>query len=265
MSGPSRFDGALTTYENAALVQRSVVDALSKALFACAQDAPRQFKNVFEFGCGTGMLTRALLAHTTPQTLWLNDASPAMLAHCCDQIERKVNVRRLLGNAETLAWPQEMDLIASSSTVQWFAEPLGVVAKAEKALRSGGMLALTGFLPGTLEEVTSLTGVGLRYPSAQDWQRVLTRRMQLCAFTELPQTLVFDSPRDVLEHLRSTGVNGIARRFAWTRRTLQAFCDDYCRLFEVDGDRVRLTYRPWMAVARKHMSNAAINDTTNAA
>lgn len=258
MSETSRFDSALSTYENAALVQRSAVNALSKALFATTSDDLPHFKNIFEFGCGTGILTRALIAHTRPHTLWINDASPVMLTHCCDQIEKienKVNVKTLPGNAETIAWPQKMDLIASSSTVQWFAQPLGVVSKAEHALRSDGVLALTGFLPGTLEEVTALTGVGLNYPNAQDWQSALTRHMHLITFMELPQTLVFDSPRAVLDHLRSTGVNSVTRRYTWTRRTLQAFCHDYRCQFAVDGDKVRLTYRAWIAVAKKHVAS----------
>lgn len=250
MSGPSRFESALTTYENAALVQCVAVDALSNMLFPSGSDSPQKFKSIFEFGCGTGLLTREILRHVQPQTLWLNDASDAMLEHCCHRFENQVTVKKLPGNAEVLAWPTHMDLIASSSTVQWFEKPLVVVQKAAAALRTGGVLALTGFLPGTLGEVTSLTGVGLTYPTADEWRATFRSRMHLDTFLELPQTLLFDSPQDVLQHLKATGVNSVARRFFWTRKSLLAFCDDYRTKFSTDGNRVRLTYNVWVAIAR---------------
>lgn len=250
MFGPSRFESALTTYENAALVQRVAVDALSNLLFPAGSDSPRNFKSIFEFGCGTGLFTREILRHVQPQTLWLNDASDAMLDHCCHRFENQVTVKKLPGNAEVLAWPTQMDLISSSSTVQWFEEPLVVVQKAAAALRTGGVLALTGFLPGTLGEVTSLTGVGLTYPRADEWRAALKSRMHLDTFLELPQTLLFDSPQEVLQHLKATGVNSVARRFFWTRKSLLAFGDDYRTKFSADENRVRLTYNVWVAIAR---------------
>ncbi|MGN1209624.1 MAG: methyltransferase, partial [Duodenibacillus sp.] len=240
---------AVGTYENAAIAQRIAVDELTRALFASRIDTHQNFKSIFEFGCGTGLLTRSLLEHTRPQTLWLNDASVAMLGHCCAGISDRIHVEKLPGNAESLEWPKNVDLIASSNTVQWFAKPLDVVPKAAAALRAGGVFALTGFLPGTLAEVTSLTGVGLTYPTADEWRQTIKSRMQLETFLEVPQTLFFDAPQEVLLHLKATGVNSVALRFSWTRKSLQAFYDDYRKAFKTHEGQVRLTYNLWIAVA----------------
>lgn len=251
MSGLSRFDSAVTTYEEAAHVQRIAVDALIKDLFTVVSKSPQNFENIFEFGCGTGLLTRKLLEHVHPQTFWVNDASPAMLEHCCRQLEKGVVLKRLPGNAEMSTWPSSLDLIASSNTVQWFRRPLDIVQKTAAALRRDGVLALTGFLPGTLEEVTSLTGIGLSYHDERAWQTALGEQFHIECFRILRHNLVLNSPRAVLQHLRATGVNGVAPHFFWTKKRLQAFEDNYWREFSVVGNRVRLTYVVWIAIARK--------------
>ena len=63
------------------------------------------------------------------------------------------------------------------------------------------------------------------------------------------RALCFATPREVLRHLRDTGVNGRASR-PWTRRDLDAFCRDYDARFGKAG-RVPLTYQPVWLIARK--------------
>ena len=59
-----------------------------------------------------------------------------------------------------------------------------------------------------------------------------------------------ESRRDwVLRHLRDTGVNGRAKR-PWSRRDLDAFCQNYDQRFGRSG-RVPLTYQPVWLIARK--------------
>ncbi|MCI5151070.1 MAG: hypothetical protein D3916_17090, partial [Candidatus Electrothrix sp. MAN1_4] len=67
------------------------------------------------------------------------------------------------------------------------------------------------------------------------------------------EVFLFPQPRDVLNHLRQTGVNSI-HRTAWTRQEVQSFCQEYTKRFSID-QAVRLTYHPLYFVARRSHSH----------
>ena len=68
---------------------------------------------------------------------------------------------------------------------------------------------------------------------------------------EEKEVFLFPSPRDVLNHLRQTGVNAVdTNPIPWTRRKLHFFCREYEKRFYMDRS-VRLTYHPLYFVARR--------------
>ena len=63
------------------------------------------------------------------------------------------------------------------------------------------------------------------------------------------RSLWFADPRDVLRHLRRTGVNAAASQI-WTRAKLNAFCERYADRFATPRG-VPLTYHATWVIARK--------------
>lgn len=244
-----RFARGLAHYENTAVVQKKaaarLVDLIEKEL----RGVPPRV--VFEVGCGSGLLTREILSRLVPDELIANDIA--------DECESKINrlgkdhlrskVSFVAADAEHVAFPGAANLIASSSTIQWFSDSASFLQRAIAALPPGGLLAVATFVEGNLHEIAATAGVSLTYESPQSLIAALGGDGDVLAQEEHTVPLMFDSPREVLKHLQRCGVTGI-QRTQWTRRELLDFEAEYNSRF-VSGDKVVLTYRPFLFVARK--------------
>jgi hypothetical protein len=111
----------------------------------------------------------------------------------------------------------------------------------------GGYLVLSTFVRGNLKELTDLVGNGLPLLTADGWLRLLPQNLFVQVCEQSYETLTFDSPRLVLEHLRKTGVNAVGygrNRTVLARHILENFPKN-------DKGEYALTYRPLYLIARK--------------
>ncbi len=240
----NRFARAVATYEAQAEAQRLAAERLTELMGRHFHVlAPR----LLEIGCGTGLLTRRLMARFAPSELVVNDLCPDM-AVCFANVPR---TRFLPGDARTLDWPGRFDAIATASAVQWFGDLRAFSARCAEALPKGGVLAVAAFGPKTLREVAALTGRGLSYAGFEafvgafgDFEPRTAERRTL--------TLAFPDATAVLRHLRETGVTATGGGDApWTRARLAAFSAEYARRFP-HGEGVALTYEPfWFVGVRR--------------
>jgi malonyl-CoA O-methyltransferase len=102
---------------------------------------------VAEFGCGTGYLAAALADRLQP-ALWIaTDIAPAMAAAA-----RAVTPLAAVMDAARPALRPGFDLVCTSLTLQWMADP-GEALDAWRALvRPGGRLAVATLLQGSFAE-----------------------------------------------------------------------------------------------------------------
>lgn len=238
------FSRSFETYHDAACQQAWVADRLAQALRD--SDAPHQFENAFEFGCGTGHLTRALHRSTRFTHLLLNDLMPE-----ARQTAQAHNAEFVEGDVCCIDWPRGFDLVASASMIQWVRDPQVLVNRAADHLAQDGWLALSGYGPNQFHELSAL-GSSSNAPgliALDDLKSALSRDFVILDAGEAENRLWFPTPRAVLHHLRRTGVNGRAHKH-WTRRTLNGFASDYVCRFGTP-DRVPLTYHPIWVVARR--------------
>lgn len=236
------FRRGFATYDDSALVQKLIARGLARRLLHHAVDT--RFSRVFEAGYGTGQLTRILLQNLPIETLHLNDlaAAPLPFAPEADYCP---------GDVETLPLADDLDLVASASMIQWIADPKALIDRLCDAVRPGGWLALSGFGPDHFPELQAL-GSQAAAPSllsASALADLLPTEWTVHEAGSQSRALWFASPRDVLRHLRDTGVNGRASR-PWTRRDLAAFCVTYSQKFS-QSERVPLTYQPVWLIAQK--------------
>ena len=138
------FSAAAGSYDAAAGVQRRVAGELAQRIARLPLDQPR----VLEIGCGTGFLSRELLA-LDPRELLLTDIAPTMIGRCRATLAR---LARQLAPGGTLAFAT----LATDSFREWrdAHEVLGLTA-ATRTYPS--VAALRTMLPGLHVEDQHLT------------------------------------------------------------------------------------------------------------
>lgn len=244
------FRRGLENYHGAASVQAETARRLAQMLQGLG--APRHFGSVLEFGCGTGHLTRHLFQRFGADSLILNDLVPeaSQVLQALGEATRR-NARFDGGPVENLPLPQQLDLIASASTVQWIADLPALMARLALHMKPGGWLALSGFGRSQFRELAALGSAAAApsYLDADEWPSVLPDGLEILQVEQCPVVLEFASALQLLTHLRQTGVNGNAQH-GWSRRQLRSFEDAYRERFG-RGGKLPLTYEPVLLVARR--------------
>ncbi len=242
------FRQAMASYDLHATVQRQV----SARLLELAGQFPAiSYERVLEVGCCTGMLTEMLCRQHRVETLFLNDLVPDFATSVRVRIpeERMPHLLPLFGDIEKLPLPDRLTLAISSATFQWLTDLPGFLHRLAQALGTDGFLAFSIFGPGTLAEFRELTGVGLDYRSPEEIAGLLERNFILEQMETEQNRLLLPSPRDVLHHLRATGVGGV-RDYCWTRAGLRRFEREYQARFGTP-EGVPVTYASTCFIARK--------------
>lgn len=184
------------TYIDHATVQRQMCEKVNDILRLTGCDRP---DSMVEIGVGTGMLTRMYAEWMHPHNLQLWDLCniPTHLPGTHIRCDAESAVTKL----------NNVDIIASSATIQWMNNPKLFVARCAAALADNGVAVFSTFGPNTFKEINHLLPASLRYLSANEWRGM---KIDNCKITvaEEKKTLSFPSSRELLQHISLTGVNG---------------------------------------------------------
>ena len=240
-----RFEKAFASYGEHACLQQTI----SHTLFAQWQSHAPHVASILELGCGTGNLSRLLTRLPDLQTLYLNDLCAAS-ACLLQGFTGRLCSEFIGGDMDSVAFPQHLDAVVSSSALQWSQDLPALLAKISASLKPQGWLAFASFGPSHYQEIKTLTGIGLHYPSLADITQCLQADFDLLWQSETPHTQDFANPMAVLQHMRQTGVSGISKQ-AWTKTKLQAFCHDYQATYASADGGVCLSQHPLYLIARK--------------
>jgi len=86
-------------------------------------------------------------------------------------------------------------------------------------------------------------------------QQVLTQTgFDVLHLSEQIKTLHFSHPKQVLQHLKATGVTATSASHRWTKHSLQQFYQDYQQFSEMDPQgraQYTLSYHPIYCIARR--------------
>ncbi len=221
-----RFKKNLKTYKDNSVIQNKMADKLISMI----SNNP---KSILELGCGTGVLTEKLINkyHFTKY-----NASDIVFE--CESYIRKISdkINFIPSDIEEFEFKEKYDLIISNATFQWIENLEPFIEKLKKQLTPNGELIFSTFGEDNLKEITDITNVGLNYYSLENLKNIFNP----FEIKEEKLTLEFNSAKDVLKHLKLTGVNSIKSKH-WTKSDLINFENKYK---EICPDKIQLTYHP---------------------
>ncbi len=132
----ARFGARAESYELHAGLQRAVADRLARLLPELV--SPR----VLELGCGTGLLSRHLIKRYPQGSFVLTDVAPAMIAQCRRNLAPSgtQHISFEVMDAGEAGGHAELDLIVSSMTLHWLADPIASLERLRQFLAPGGVM-----------------------------------------------------------------------------------------------------------------------------
>lgn len=243
----SCFRASAATYEESAIVQKEI----SRQLIAVLQRFTHiDYSRVLEVGCCTGNLTEMLSESAPIDNLFINDLVPDFCTFTEERVAERVGrVHALPGDIEKALLPTNLDLVISSSTFQWMVDLPGLIGNFAASLNEAGHLAFSIFSPGTMGEISTLTGRGLRYHTNEELVSMLVDHFQVISIHSERRHLFFPTVRAILRHIRQTGVGGLDRK-RWSLRKLKDFERRYVGHFLSD-DGLPVTYISTFIIAEK--------------
>lgn len=256
LSIAQRFAKAGQSYHAHAVVQKQIAQQLTLYMqHYLSERWPEQVSGRYlEIGCGSGHLSQHLLAHNgyfQPTSYYCNDLYAQVQQHFAED----QRLTWLIGDIEQLALPTALDLIVSSSALQWMKDIDALLVKMHAALKPQAYLCFSSFSLDNLKQIKQLTGQGLDYLSLEQWQTKLAQYgFEVLYLHDQLENLYFQHPLDVLKHLKATGVTATAQQYRWTKQSLQQFYQDYQALSQLDlqGNlQYPLSYHPLYCIARR--------------
>ncbi|MDD4610060.1 MAG: malonyl-ACP O-methyltransferase BioC [Bacteroidaceae bacterium] len=239
-----RFSKAMQSYDKAAEIQHQIACTMMELLESYTSTS---FPNILEVGCGTGYYSKLLAARHSTSTICFNDICEEM----CHALQPLLTERTsfLPGDAEAVSFPEQLHLITSCSTFQWFENIASFFDKCSRQLLPNGYFAFSSFGTENMKEIATLTGVSLPYRTKEELITLLTPYYEIIYAHEDKLSLTFPNALQVLYHLKHTGVSAIESK-PWTKGALRAFCHAYDTQFK-KNEGVVLTYHPLYIIARK--------------
>lgn len=212
-----RFAKNLDTYNDNAKIQKKMAKKLLSFL------DKKSYDDVLEIGCGTGFLTQLINDNIEFKNYTAND-----IVTTCKNYIKEINpnidfvpadIEKAVENSN-----KKYDLIISNATFQWVEDIESFIKLLVSKLNNNGILLFSTFGPENFREVNFVLGKTLDYYSANELQKIVKDYNNVVE--QEMHVMAFKTPKDILKHIKSTGVNAL-ERVSWTKTDMQNFEKGY--------------------------------------
>ena len=233
-----QFEKSMEKYDENAIVQKDLAQKLVSETAKIRHD----FNTILELGAGTGLLTKQLKSQMTFKKFFANDLTEKSKNYIQKIIP---DANFILGNAARIKPPVKADLIISNAMFQWFSNLPDVINYYKKFLNNDGILAFSTFGKENFCELKEISVLTLKYLSKDEIIKILETDFEILYTNVYTQTLDFESPLELLAHMKNTGVNSLSSKI-WTVKDVKNFCGKYLEKYE----KTSLTYNPIITIAK---------------
>jgi len=234
-----QFEKSFGTYNANALVQKIMAQKMISKL--C--EIQHNWDNILELGAGTGLLTDEIKKYLKFKNFYAND----LVAKSEIYIKKIIpDVIFYCGNAKRIKPTKKMDLIISNAMFQWFKDFDEISILYKNMLNKDGILAFSSFSPENYKEIRDITGISLEYKTSNEIKNIFSKDYDILYYEEFENILKFNSPLEILAHMKNTGVNCLSKN-NWTFKDVKEFCEKYSKKYPENS----LTYSSIIFICKK--------------
>lgn len=233
-----RFSKSLKSYNKCAIVQKQ----MAHNLFDMIEN--NSYNNILELGCGTGFVTRLV-----NDNIEYNCYDVIDIVENCEEYIKKISPRINFINTdiEKFVPERKYNLIISNAVLQWLENFPKFVNRLKMNLSENGILVFTMFGNENYIQLKEMLQNNIQYYSVEELKE-LFKDYEILKIVEDKNVLTFNNPKEVLHHIKDTGVNAINNE-SWTKGKLKEFEMNYPK--QKNGC-VELTYNPIYVVLKNN-------------
>jgi len=199
----SKFQKSILTYPKYASIQLEIAKKLADFIDC-------DYQNILEIGSYSGFLTNEIVKKIYFKSYTALDIIDSF--DCIKNLSPKIKF--ILDDVENIEFSEKYDLIVSSSSLQWCNDFKSVIKKLKSSLNDNGRIMLAIFGNKNLFQIKEIFNISLDYPSLSDIRKMFSSN---AIIKEEIKTIQFDSPYDILRHLKYTGVNSFKNNYTYSK------------------------------------------------
>lgn len=231
-----KFKNAIN-YDKFANAQKFCAEILINELLIYKKD----FNQIYEIGCGSGLLTNLIKSNLNYQNLILNDIYESSI------MKTQSGEMAQIGDIMSLEMPLSLNLVISSSVFQWIDDLDLLCQKIHASLGNGGICAFATFMHGTLNELSEFTNQSLNYKTNEQIYEIFGKNFKILSSKNGKFIDKFANLKELLNSLKQTGVNNIKGNFKLTKSSLNALNSHFLNTY----GEFRLSYKFAILICRK--------------
>ena len=193
-----KFENSINFYDDNAIIQ----ELMAKKLISLIEK--KKFKNILEIGSYSGLLTKKAVEKF--------DFDNYLALDIVDSFDKIKNLSPKItfekNDVEEFNTNQKFDLIIANASLQWCLDFENTIKKLKSYLNKGGIIAVSIFALDNFYEIRDSFNVSLKYKTIDEIEKVFSENVKII---QESHTLQFKNSKDLLKHIKLTGVNAISK------------------------------------------------------